>query len=577
MSKRHFLIGICSLILATVLMFREERRLHVDSAPPVREVVQSEEKTEGPSVGRAELSVVPESPAEVRVGRPAGEEFSLENDFIELRVSSVGGGVRSVGLKKYAAALRSRERWVFNGEGHQDALSMRLAALAEDVDGRTFDLVARSEDLLLLRTNLDGNWILERSYRLNGRGSEGEPYLIHHEIRLIRVGNPDEGSVPSLQPAQRKVLLTLGSLPRSEGDVTGDHLNFSFYNGKRATFIGPRSFESSSGIFGLGRRSARRTIEGNGPIVWGAIKNQFFTAILTPSPGAEAFQAMPSTASGRKDMGGSLLVSMASQDDGYGVTMDYYVGPKEYARLDRLGQRQDLVMQFGWLGFISKLLLLMMTGIHRLIPNWGWTIICLTVLIKLLLWPLTNAQVRSTRGMARLQKPLKAIQEKYRSNPKKVQAETIRLFRENQINPAAGCLPIFIQIPIFLGLYFMLRTASELRFANFLWIRDLSVADTVGYWKGWPINPLPLVMGLTMFMQMQMTPNTMQNGTQKRIFQFMPLIFLFFCYRFPSGLVLYWTVQNVLTICQQWMINRRLVLEEAVKEKRERPRKRKSR
>jgi YidC/Oxa1 family membrane protein insertase len=236
---------------------------------------------------------------------------------------------------------------------------------------------------------------------------------------------------------------------------------------------------------------------------------------------------------------------------------DFYIGPKDYVLLDRLGKNQDLVMQFGIFGFVSKLLLLLMKGIYSVIGNWGVTIIILTFLVKLVLWPLTTAQVRSSRKMARLQDPLKKIKEKYRDNPQKLQAETLRLFREHRVNPAAGFLSLFIQIPIFLGLYFMLRTTAEMRFAPFLWTPDLSLPDTVFKIGSFPINLLPLIMGATMVWQMKVMPSPSVDGAQKWIFRLMPMLCLFFCYGFPAALVLYWTVQNLLTIAQQMILNRK--------------------
>jgi YidC/Oxa1 family membrane protein insertase len=159
--------------------------------------------------------------------------------------------------------------------------------------------------------------------------------------------------------------------------------------------------------------------------------------------------------------------------------------------------------------------------------------------------------------MTAIQDPLKEIREKYKNNPNKIQAETMKLFKRYRVNPAAGCLPIFIQIPIFFGLYFMLRTSSELRFAHFLWIRDLSIADTVARIGAFPVNILPLVMCVTMVLQMHMTPMPSVDGSQKMVFKLMPVIFLFCCYNFPSGLVLYWTMQNILTILQQYVVSRR--------------------
>jgi YidC/Oxa1 family membrane protein insertase len=157
--------------------------------------------------------------------------------------------------------------------------------------------------------------------------------------------------------------------------------------------------------------------------------------------------------------------------------------------------------------------------------------------------------------MAKIQGPMKDIREKFRDNPQKLQMETMKLFKENKINPAAGCLPIFIQIPIFLGLYSMLRTASDLRFAEFLWIKDLSMPDTLYKFKNFPLNILPLIMCFTTYLQMKMMPSLSIDNAQKKIFQFMPIIFTFFCYNLPSGLILYWTVQNLFTMLQQSVLN----------------------
>ena len=139
-----------------------------------------------------------------------------------------------------------------------------------------------------------------------------------------------------------------------------------------------------------------------------------------------------------------------------------------------------------------------------------------------------------------------------------MQQETLKLFKEHQVNPVAGCLPMLIQMPIFLGLFYMLRTASELRFEPFLWVTDLSLPDTQFLVGGFPINILPMIMGVTMFLQMSMMPvSPTADPMQQKIFKFLPFIFLIFLYNFSSGLVLYWTVQNILTIIQQKIINSR--------------------
>ena len=238
------------------------------------------------------------------------------------------------------------------------------------------------------------------------------------------------------------------------------------------------------------------------------------------------------------------------------LNFDFYVGPKEYKRLQAMDNDQDKVMQFGFLGAISKLLLSFMYLIHKFVPNWGWSIVIMTICIKLLFWPLSAKASRSQKHMAKIQEPMKELKEKYKDNPQKFQKEMLELFKKHKVNPVAGCLPMVIQMPIFFGLFYMLRTASELRHESFLWVSDLSMPDTLAYIAGFPINLLPLIMGLSMFFQMSMAPvSPTADPAQQKILKFLPFIFLIFLYNFSSGLVLYWTVQNFLTILQQKVIN----------------------
>ncbi|MEM8868681.1 MAG: membrane protein insertase YidC, partial [Verrucomicrobiota bacterium] len=214
--------------------------------------------------------------------------------------------------------------------------------------------------------------------------------------------------------------------------------------------------------------------------------------------------------------------------------------------------------QFGPLSFISKLLLSFMYAIHALVQNWGVSIVIMTICIKLLFWPLTAKASQSQKRMASIQGPMAELKEKYKDNPQKMQQETLKLFKEHRVNPVAGCLPMLIQMPIFLGLFYMLRSASELRHEPFLWVSDLSQPDTLTEIAGFPINILPLFMGVTMYFQMRMMPvSPTADPAQQKIFKLLPFVFLIFLYNFSSGLVLYWTVQNLLTILQQKITNSR--------------------
>jgi YidC/Oxa1 family membrane protein insertase len=241
-----------------------------------------------------------------------------------------------------------------------------------------------------------------------------------------------------------------------------------------------------------------------------------------------------------------------------------YAGPKEYKTLSRLGMQMqnevDLVMEYGgFFGFFAKLLLLSMNGLHSLMPdvagfkNYGVVIIVITVIIKLLFWPLTNISTRSMKRMQALQPQMKALQEKYKDDPQKMQRKLWEFYKEHKINPAAGCLPVLVQMPIFIGFYQMIRTAIELRGARFLWNCDLSQPDTLFIVPGLevPFNLLPLLMGATMLWQARLTPvSPGMDPVQQKIMKYMPLMFLAILYNFSAGLTLYWTVQNLLSIAQ---------------------------
>ncbi len=233
-----------------------------------------------------------------------------------------------------------------------------------------------------------------------------------------------------------------------------------------------------------------------------------------------------------------------------------YAGPKEYKRLAEIGQRMgnnlDAIMDFsGVFGFFSKLLLRSMNGLHDLGLNYGLTIIGITVIIKFLFWPLTIASTKSQKRMQALQPQLKAIAEKYKDDATKSNQKTMEFYKQHKINPLGSCLPTLLQLPVFFGFYYMLRGAIELRGAHFLWAFDLSQPDTVALLGGFPINPLPLIMGATQLWQSHMMPPSpgMDPGQQK-LMRYMPLMMIALFYRMSAGLTLYWTVQNLLSILQ---------------------------
>lgn len=234
-------------------------------------------------------------------------------------------------------------------------------------------------------------------------------------------------------------------------------------------------------------------------------------------------------------------------------TFTIYAGPKELSRLRKMGDEQERVLDFGMFGFISEFLLWAMTSLHGILfGSYAAAIIALTLIIKSLLWPIQNKATTEMRKMSLLTPKMTELREKYKDDPQKMNEETMKLYREYGVNPFSGCLPMLIQIPIFFGFYTMLGGAIELRNSSFLWIADLSQPDTIAHVLGFPINILPIIMAGTMVWQMIITPKS-GDAMQQRIFYFMPIIFLVFCYNYASGLALYWTTQNIFSIVQLYL------------------------
>lgn len=535
MDKKNFILGVLCLFIAFSLFIRQENQIRPNLNTPTQ--VEAEPSAPEP----VEVPAARPFPAPVAYIKTA-QTVVLENEAIRVAFSRQGGAIHSVELKHYLAEKNGGQPYVFNGEAPVPALVLGWHNQHLLLD--TFEITQQTDRFIQFRCVLPDGTVVVRGYQLPGPKAEN-PYLIRTEISLQQ---------PTLQ--HDHLWLFLGTMPDTPGDKYLEYLNFCAHNGKDTDFKRVADFEASNGFLGMGKHAAQPTITSHNPYVWCALKNQFFAAIFTPErPMICGYFTTPERKGDHATMHGFVRLDLDPSNATLGGT--YYVGPKDYIFLDKMGQNQDQLMQFGFFGAVSKVLLLSMRGIHSFLPNWGWTIILLTFIIKLLMWPITQAQLRSSKKMASIQAPLKAIREKYKTNPQKLQMETMKLFKENRVNPAAGCLPVFIQIPIFIGLYYMLRTSSEIRFQSFLWIQDLSIPDTVATVGSFPINILPLLMGITMLVQMKITPMPAVDGMQQKMILIMPFVFLIFCYNFPAALVLYWTVQNLFTILQQWLTQRR--------------------
>jgi YidC/Oxa1 family membrane protein insertase len=282
-----------------------------------------------------------------------------------------------------------------------------------------------------------------------------------------------------------------------------------------------------------------------------------------PRPTTEDIAADPKVIREPHGVEGLLGYSATSLGANQSIVRDFtiYAGPKQEKLLSSVGRRTGEIMDFGFWGFLSKLMLRAMNGIHSLVAPivpevlgaYAMALVIMTILIKLLFWPLTQKSTQSMKRMQALAPETKKIQEKYKEDPLKAQKKIMELWKEHKVSPMSGCWPMLIQLPIFFALFRMIPNAIELRGAQFLWACDLSKPDTV--WLipglGFPVNPLPILMGITMLIQARMQPPSPgMDPAQQAMLRYMPLIFMVFLYSQPAGLTLYWTVQNLLTILQ---------------------------
>ncbi|MEA3314242.1 MAG: membrane protein insertase YidC [Campylobacterota bacterium] len=230
------------------------------------------------------------------------------------------------------------------------------------------------------------------------------------------------------------------------------------------------------------------------------------------------------------------------------IELHGYFGPKEYNTLTALDERLSSVIEYGWFTFIAKPMFSMLQYIYDYVGNWGWTIVIVTILVKIILFPLSHKGMVSMNRLKELAPKVKAIQEKYSNDKQKASMHMMQLYKDEGANPMGGCLPVLLQIPIFFAIYRVLLNAIELKGAEWIfWIEDLSLMD--------PYYVIPVLMGATMFLQQKITPNTIADPVQQKMFQWLPVIFTFFFLWFPAGLTLYWFINNLVTVAQQYYVN----------------------
>jgi YidC/Oxa1 family membrane protein insertase len=505
------------------------------------------------------------------------ETTQVTNSNARYIFTSHGGGLKRIELVQYPETVtRRREKGPqTNAVATLDSFSPAptLALLDGDAvqgDG-VFQLSSTGNSVRAEKTLTNGLTIV-KDFQISSN------YLVMATVRL-----ENRSAQPLALPAQEWFVGTATPLgPRDRGLAVG----VLWYNGARTLDLG------GSYYFSGGCRQPVPPLEyrgGESNVVWVAVHNQFFALAAMPQQPAQALVIHRINLPRPTGEEARLVATNAPNPQGYAAAMVYpaltlapkqtserhialYAGPKEYQTLARIGSQfnnnLDLVMNFNWAGFVSKALLLGMNWLHSALKiSYGWAIIAITVIIKLIFWPLTQASTRSMKRLQALQPQLNAIKEKYKDDPVKMNKKTMEFMREHKVSPLGGCLPMLLQIPVFFGFFSMIQSAIELRGARFLWIPDLSQTDTLfiipalGFIPffgivgvGLPFNLLPLLMGATMLWQSHLTPPSPgMDPTQQKVMRYMPLMFLAFLYNYSAGLTLYWTVQNLLSILQTYL------------------------
>jgi len=499
------------------------------------------------------------------------ELLTVTNANARYIFTSHGGGLKLVELVHYPETVSGRREKQPPTNNlatlNTFAPAPALALLdGEAVQGDGVFALTRTDNGVRAEKTLTNGLSIVKEFQL------GTNYLVAATVRL-----ENRASQPLALPAQEWVVGTATPMdPRDSGLAVG----VLWYNGAKTENVGA-SFFSSRGFACMPRIPPAEYRGGASNVVWLAVQNQFFTlaamvtnqAAAPPAkevvvrkielPRPRSDEARPGAGSGAPPEGYEAALVYPAQtlapQQSLERRIQLFAGPKEYQTLariaDRFNNNIDLVMGYGgFFGFFAKGLLLAMNMLHNAVGfSYGWAIIAITIIIKVVFWPLTQASTRSMKRMQALQPQMNAIKEKYKDDPVKMNKKTMEFMKENKVSPLGGCLPMLLQIPVFFGFYRMIQSAIELRGAHFLWVRDLSKPDTLFNIPGtlFPFNLLPLIMGVTMLWQARLSPPSPgMDPMQAKMMRYMPLMFLVFLYNFSAGLALYWTVQNLLTIAQ---------------------------
>lgn len=488
---------------------------------------------------------IPQVETEVAAVAPAATQklVRVVTDNLNVLIDTQGGSIVKVALPKYLAQLKQPDPFILLNQNEQQiytAQSGLIGVNGTDGNGvrpvfestKTSYTLSKGDDKLVVDLTLNqgdvkitkrftfarDSYLIDVAYLIDNRSSQD--WKANFYAQLKRDSQPvvsDTG---------------IGMSPYLGAAIHTDDEKY-----RKITFDDME--ESKGGI--------KAKVEGG----WVAMVQHYFISAWIPS--AETTNSYTLRHDAKSDLYylefTTPAVTVTSGQTGE-IRASFYAGPKDVYKLEAISPYLDLTVDYGWLWFIAKPLFQFLTFIYGYIGNWGWSIIALTIVIKAIFFPLSAAQYKSMANMRKLAPLMADLKERFGDDRQKMSAEMMKLYKREKVNPMGGCLPVLVQMPVFISLYWVLMESVELRHTPFLgWIQDLSVRD--------PLFILPVIMGATMFLQFRLNP-TPPDPTQAKVMQMMPLFMTIMFMWFPAGLVLYWVANNSISIIQQYVITRQI-------------------
>lgn len=549
MEKKTILAFVLSLaVLIGWSVLFAPKPVEKKEPPPKEEVLKpSTAATADFQPAPPSQTTVPSEPSQAATAEE--KEVVVDTPLYRAVFSTTGAAIKSFKLKKYRVTAESTSPLVEIARGNTtlmavrfDPVSLKDAGLpAYHVNENSLAVEAGSppRELTFTATTPQGLGV-RQTFRI-----DPDHYALEH---LFTVSNPSDKPLEGILRAQ------IANLPPKE--------SASYYSFIGASLLLNNKHEEVSSS-DLKKQEKNLT----GQIEWISYQEDYFMTAFVPGAGAEMKSNFLARmlSSGVLEVLWSTLPQSIAPGGQFSARSTLYLGPRDVDILKVIGKNLDLAIDFGWTDIIAKPLLYLLRFFNEYTGNYGIAIILLTILIKILFWPLTHKSYKSMKEMQKIQPLMAKIREKYKGNKEMMNKEMMSLYKTYKVNPMGGCLPMIIQIPVFFALFRILGNSIELRHAPFvLWINDLSAPDRLFHLpfaiplmtppSGIPV--LTLLMGASMFIQQKMTP-TPGDPMQAKIMLLMPVIFTFMFINFPSGLVLYWLVNNVLSIGQQYRIIKR--------------------